>query len=130
MFPHNKEYPDDFRAYYTGRIRKAAADPKHAALVSYVADDEGQETVTGYADWQRQSAKGEHSEDQTDADGECLHACQVFYCIAMGGNTIIVANRKIARQETHTEPGSRPCYDGRSCSFGAIHETLLDWRTC
>jgi hypothetical protein len=55
LHPYRKEYPEDFLAYFQRRFLKKIGNPKSHHVVAVEVND-GQETITGYAEWVRRHA--------------------------------------------------------------------------
>jgi hypothetical protein len=55
LHPYRKEYPEDFLAYFQRCFLKKIGNPKSHHVVSVEVKD-GQETITGYAEWVRRHA--------------------------------------------------------------------------
>jgi hypothetical protein len=55
LHPYRKEYPEDFLAYFQRRFLKKIGNPKSHHVVAVEVKD-GQESITGYAEWVRRHA--------------------------------------------------------------------------
>jgi hypothetical protein len=69
LHPKRKEYPDDFIAFFRRRFLGTLAIASHHHVVTYEVID-GQETITGYAEWARRHAGDEDNQDVPTTQGK------------------------------------------------------------